>query len=77
MGKILECGAFSAEPFGMDVMMGTIDDRSFVAGYRRDGALAGVMALNSIKPFVQYRRLLLAHASWDEALAKAAELNDS
>lgn len=30
MGKILECGAFSAEPFAMDVMLGTIDTDSFV-----------------------------------------------
>ncbi|MBA68430.1 MAG: hypothetical protein CML30_06115 [Rhizobiales bacterium] len=30
MGKILECGAFSAEPFAMDVMLGTIHDDHFV-----------------------------------------------
>ena len=30
MGKILECGAFSAEPFAMDVMVGTVDDDGFV-----------------------------------------------
>lgn len=30
MGKILECGAFSAEPFAMDVMLGTIEDDHFV-----------------------------------------------
>jgi len=30
MGKILECGAFSAEPFAMDVMLGTIYDEHFV-----------------------------------------------
>lgn len=29
MGKILECGAFSAEPHGTDVMMGTIDTDGF------------------------------------------------
>ncbi len=59
----------------VEVLVGAIDDRSFVAGYQRDGRLAGVMALNSIKPFVQYRRLLLAHATWAEALEKADELN--
>ena len=58
----------------VEVLVGSIDERSFVAGYRRDGALVGVMGLNSIKPFVQYRRLLMTHASWDDALAKAAEL---
>jgi hypothetical protein len=30
MGKILECGAFSAEPFAMDVMLGTIHKDHFV-----------------------------------------------
>ena len=30
MGKILECGAFSAEPFAMDVMLGTLHLDSFV-----------------------------------------------
>jgi hypothetical protein len=30
MGKILECGAFSAEPFAMDVMLGTLHADSFV-----------------------------------------------
>jgi len=59
----------------VEVLVGSLDDRSFVAGYRRDGQLAGVMALNSIKPFVQYRRLLLVHASWAKAEEKAAELN--
>lgn len=30
MGKILECGAFAAEPFGMDVMLGTIGSDHFI-----------------------------------------------
>ena len=30
MGKILECGAFSAEPFAMDVMLGFVSDDHFV-----------------------------------------------
>ncbi|TWF44081.1 acyclic terpene utilization AtuA family protein [Neorhizobium alkalisoli] len=30
MGKILECGAFSAEPFAMDVMLGTIGTDHFI-----------------------------------------------
>lgn len=58
----------------VEVLVGSLDAASFVAAYRRGDQLTGVMALNSIKPFVQYRRLLMAHASWDEAVAKAAEL---
>lgn len=30
MGKILECGAFSAEPFAMDVMLGTVQGDHFI-----------------------------------------------
>jgi hypothetical protein len=30
MGKILECGAFCAVPFGMDVMLGTLDSGGFI-----------------------------------------------
>ncbi|MDF1608669.1 acyclic terpene utilization AtuA family protein [Hoeflea sp. YIM 152468] len=30
MGKILECGAFSAEPFAMDVMLGTVHADHFI-----------------------------------------------
>lgn len=30
MGKILECGAFCAVPFGMDAMLGTLDSEGFI-----------------------------------------------
>lgn len=30
MGKILECGAAAAEPYGGDVMLGTVDDEGFI-----------------------------------------------
>jgi NADPH-dependent 2,4-dienoyl-CoA reductase/sulfur reductase-like enzyme len=59
----------------VEVLVGSVEEQAFVTGYRRDGALAGVMALNSIRPFVQYRRLLMGHGSWDDALALAAELS--
>lgn len=49
--------------------------RSFLAGYRRNGRLSGVMALDAIRPFVRFRRLLAAHPSWDDALELAATLN--
>jgi NADPH-dependent 2,4-dienoyl-CoA reductase/sulfur reductase-like enzyme len=59
----------------VEVLIGSVDEQAFVTGYRRDGALAGVMALNSIRPFVQYRRLLIGHGSWDDALTLAEELS--
>ena len=49
-------------------------DRSFLAGYRRNGRLSAVMALDAIRPFVRFRRLLASHPSWDEALELAATL---
>ena len=48
---------------------------SFLAGYRRNGRLSGVMALNAIRPFVRFRRLLMSHPSWDDALELAATLS--
>ena len=48
--------------------------RSFLAGYRRNGRLSGVMALDAIRPFVRFRRLLANHPTWDEALELAATL---
>lgn len=58
-----------------EILVGSADERSFVAGYRRDDRLTGVMALNSIKPFVQYRRLLMTGPTWTGARELADELN--
>ena len=58
-----------------DLAAGSADSgRSFLAGYRRDGRLSAVMALDSIRPFVRFRRLLASHPTWDEALELAATL---
>lgn len=60
MGKILECGALSAEPFAMDVMLGTVDEGGFIL---EPGSLARRASLKSVAahslyeredPFVQY-----------------------
>lgn len=53
---------------------GPDSDRSFLAGYRRNGRLSAVMALDAIRPFVRFRRLLASHPTWDEALELAATL---
>lgn len=47
MGKILECGAFSAEPFAMDVMMGELNATSFLlepGSIQRRASVASVAA---------------------------------
>ena len=59
----------------VEVLVGTPSQRSLLAGYRRDGRLSGVMALDAIRPFVRFRRLLVGHPTWDEALELAATLS--
>ena len=56
------------------VLSGSMDDRAFVAGYRLGTSLAGVVALNNMRAFVQYRRLLMAHGSWVDAVGLSEEL---
>ena len=63
----------------VEVLVGSAEDgpdsgRSFLAGYRHNGRLSGVMALDAIRPFVRFRRLLANHPTWDEALELAATL---
>lgn len=59
MGKILECGAFSAEPFGMDVMMGFVNSDYFEVepgSSKRRASIASVAAHSLYErenPFLQ------------------------
>ncbi len=59
MGKILECGAFSAEPFAMDVMTGTVHDDHFTlepGGLNRRASVKSVAAHSLYErenPFLQ------------------------
>ncbi len=53
MGKILECGAFSAEPFAMDVMLGTVYDDHFVI---EPGSLGRRASVKSVAAHSLYER---------------------
>lgn len=53
MGKILECGAFSAEPFAMDVMMGFLHSDHFVL---EPGSLGRKASLKSVAAHSLYER---------------------
>lgn len=53
MGKILECGAFSAEPFAMDVMLGTIHRDHFVL---EPGSLQRRASVKSVAAHSLYER---------------------
>ncbi len=51
------------------ILTGSVEERAFIAGYRHGTELAGVMALNNMRAFVQYRRLLMTHGTWVDAIA--------
>jgi hypothetical protein len=53
MGKILECGAFSAEPFAMDVMLGTLNEDNFVL---EPGSLERRASVRSVAAHSLYER---------------------
>ncbi|RXG85304.1 acyclic terpene utilization AtuA family protein [Bradyrhizobium zhanjiangense] len=53
MGKILECGALSAEPFAMDVMLGTVDEGGFTL---EPGSLARRASQKSVAAHSLYER---------------------
>ena len=53
MGKILECGAFSAEPFAMDVMMGFLHSDHFLL---EPGSLDRKASLKSVAAHSLYER---------------------
>lgn len=53
MGKILECGAFSAEPFAMDVMLGTVHKDHFVL---EPGSLDRRASVKSVAAHSLYER---------------------
>lgn len=55
------------------VVHGGMDELRFVALYRRGERLLGAFTISLPRSFVQYRALLQRRASWEEALALAAE----
>lgn len=54
---------------------GSVDDGKLLALYGRNGKLHGAFGLNAPRWVMPMRKLLFARASWDEALAHAAELS--
>jgi 3-phenylpropionate/trans-cinnamate dioxygenase ferredoxin reductase component len=54
------------------IVDGAIEERRFVALYRRGDRLVGVLAMNRPRLLVTYRGLVERGAAWDEALAQPA-----
>jgi NADPH-dependent 2,4-dienoyl-CoA reductase/sulfur reductase-like enzyme len=59
----------------VEVVHGSVDERSFVALYGRAGRLRAVLGLNLPKLVMPYRKLLGSRVSWDDALAQARAAN--
>ena len=55
------------------VVAGRVEERRFVALYGRDGRVVGVLGMNQPAKVARWRSLVEARASWDQALAVAAE----
>ena len=55
------------------VVSGSTEDKKFVALYRSDDRLTGALTLDRRADVMKYRMLMAKRASWDEALAFAAE----
>ncbi len=55
------------------VVTGSLDERRFAAIYGRGDKIVAVLGMNRPRHVVQYRHLIASGASWDEALAFAAD----
>ncbi len=71
--KIQLAGRSSADD-RVEVVIGSLEERRFVALYGRDDRLAGVLGMNRPAHVARLRPLVERGASWPEALAGAAEL---
>jgi NADPH-dependent 2,4-dienoyl-CoA reductase/sulfur reductase-like enzyme len=56
------------------IVKGSVEDRSFLALYGKNGALRGALALSMPKPLMQSRKFLLDGLSFDEAIEAARSL---
>ena len=56
------------------VAIGSIEERSFLALYGRDGRLHGVLGMNLPRLVMKFRPLLAQRATWQTAVDLAAEL---
>ncbi len=70
--KIQSVGRFDAE-HDMHVVHGSLAARKFVAVFGRDGRLRGALGFTMPRQVMQYRKLIAERASWDDALALAAD----
>jgi 3-phenylpropionate/trans-cinnamate dioxygenase ferredoxin reductase subunit len=70
--KVQTVGRIGAD-CDLHIAHGSIEERQFVGLFGRNGRVVGALGFNRARHVMQYRRLIAARASWDDALAKAAE----
>ena len=58
----------------VEILSASAEDQAFIAGYRHGDSLAGVMALNNMRSFVKFRRLIAGNGSWHDAVDLSQEL---
>ena len=58
----------------VEVVIGSVDERRFVALYGRDDRVVGVLGMNRPRHVMQLRPLVIEGASWADGMARAAEL---
>jgi NADPH-dependent 2,4-dienoyl-CoA reductase/sulfur reductase-like enzyme len=69
--KIQSAGAFRGDD-EMAIVHGSLEERRFVAVFGRAGRIVGVLGFSMPAKVMQYRRLIAARATFDDALAHAA-----
>ncbi len=57
----------------VEIVTGSVEERRFAAAYGRAGRLMGILGFNRPRHVMQYRGLIAQGASWDDAMAFAAE----
>ena len=72
LGRAGGAGA-AADDVAVEVVVGSVEDRSFVALYGHGGRLRGVLGVNRPKQTMPYRRLLEQRTSWDDAVGHGAQ----
>jgi NADPH-dependent 2,4-dienoyl-CoA reductase/sulfur reductase-like enzyme len=68
-GLQVQLAGSRADGDAVTVVHGSIDDRSFVATYERDGRLVAVLGVGATGPFSRWRRTLRSAVAADVALA--------
>lgn len=58
----------------LEVVIGSTDERRFVALYGREGRVVGVLGMNRPRHVMQLRHLAVDRVPWDDGLAAAAAL---